>query len=202
MKKPALTRTSLSSNIKQRWSPRAFDTKKEIEYEKLLAICEAAQWAPSSAGDEPWRFIIFNRYDNEKSWSMALKTLDEYNQVWVINAPVIIACLADKFWRKDRNKKNRWSMHDAGAASENLHLEAVNQGLITHPMGGFNNDEFRTLFEITEEYDIVSMIAVGYPGEQDVLDEFNRKREKSERKRRKLSELFYNSEFGKAYFID
>jgi len=202
MKKLAKTKSKLSENIQNRWSPRAFNPNKNIEDEKILALCEAAQWAPSSAGDEPWRFIVFNKHKDKEQWQKAFILLDEYNQIWVKNAPVLIVCCADKYWRKDRNKYNRWSNHDAGAASENLHLEAVNQGLITHPMGGFNIEKFKNEFRIPDDIEVLSMIAIGYQGDISILDEFNQKRENADRRRRKLSELFFDSEWGKSLFTE
>ena len=40
-----------------RWSPRAM-TGESIPKEELLALFEAARWAPSSRNNQPWRFVI------------------------------------------------------------------------------------------------------------------------------------------------
>jgi nitroreductase len=57
---------------------------------------------------------------------------------------------------------NRLHFHDLGAANENMFLEAFKQGLIMHEMGGFDVRKAREVFNIPEDYEIGSMIAIGY----------------------------------------
>jgi len=45
------------SNIKTRRSVRSFEQKK-IEKETLDAIIDAANWAPTGANSQPWRFVV------------------------------------------------------------------------------------------------------------------------------------------------
>lgn len=202
MEKRAITSVKISDNICLRWSPRAFNPTKIVENHKIIALCEAARWAPSCAGDEPWRFIIFNKFIDELSWQRAFEVLDDGNQIWVKNAPIIIAGICDTKWSKNRNLSNDWCRHDLGAASQNLHLEAINQGLITHPMAGFNKDKFRLEFKIPVDFDILTMIAVGYPGDLELLDEFNQKRELASRNRKSLTDLFFFAEWDRPYISD
>lgn len=46
--------------ITDRWSPVAFD-EKEVEYEKIHLLFDAAKWAPSSRNAQPWRFVFATR---------------------------------------------------------------------------------------------------------------------------------------------
>ena len=57
---------------------------------------------------------------------------------------------------------NRPHFHDLGAANENMFLEAFKQGLIMHEMGCFDVRKAREVFNIPEDYEIGSMIAIGY----------------------------------------
>ena len=66
--------------IGRRWSPRAFDGSKEVSRKQLLSILEAARWAPSCFGDEPWRFVVGDRHKDEEGWQCLLGTLAEKNQ--------------------------------------------------------------------------------------------------------------------------
>ena len=43
-----------------------------------------------------------------------------------------------------------------------MFLEAFKQGLIMHEMGGFDVRKAREVFNIPEDYEIGSMIAIGY----------------------------------------
>jgi nitroreductase len=202
MKKPAETKMKILSIIAERWSSRAFDSNRKVEDTKIVSICEAAQWAPSSAGEEPWRFIIFNKFNNKNAWDKAINCLDKYNKIWAENAPVLITGITHSKWNDSPDKINKWAGHDLGAASENLHLESVNQGLITHPMGGFDNDKFRNEFALPIDYEILTLIAIGYPGELSTLDEFNRERETEKRKRKEFGDLFFDGEWGNPLLSD
>ena len=56
--KPATTRVKIHDMIQARWSPRAFDPDKPVSHDDLLALLEAARWAPSCFNDQPWRFVV------------------------------------------------------------------------------------------------------------------------------------------------
>ncbi|PKO52722.1 MAG: nitroreductase, partial [Betaproteobacteria bacterium HGW-Betaproteobacteria-2] len=58
MDKPALTQVPVDATIAARWSGRAYDASKAVTQEQIIALLEAARWAPSCYGDQPWRFIV------------------------------------------------------------------------------------------------------------------------------------------------
>jgi nitroreductase len=60
-----------------RWSPRCM-TGEELSDEDLMALFEAARWAPSSYNNQPWRFIYAKR--NTKSWNKLFDLLAEGNK--------------------------------------------------------------------------------------------------------------------------
>lgn len=45
----------IMSEIKERWSPRAFDSKK-VSRDEIMSLLEAARFAPSCFNEQPWRF--------------------------------------------------------------------------------------------------------------------------------------------------
>ena len=61
MLKPAITQVSINETIANRWSGRAYDASKQVSHEQIIALLEAARWAPSCFGDEPWRFIVWDK---------------------------------------------------------------------------------------------------------------------------------------------
>ena len=61
MQKPAITSVSIQETIAKRWSGRAYDATKPVSHEQIIALLEAARWAPSCFGDEPWRFIVWDK---------------------------------------------------------------------------------------------------------------------------------------------
>ena len=196
MEKPAKTLHNINSLIAQRWSPRAFDLTKQISREIILTICEAAQWSPSSAGEEPWRFIIYDYYHNKESWETVQNLMDPYNKIWTVNAPVMISVCAALNWRKDPSKPNNHAEYDTGSSTMAIYLQALEYGIYCHPMAGFDSNQLKSSFNIPDDVKPISIIAMGYPGELNVLDEFNQKREVAERKRRPLESMFFDSAWG------
>jgi nitroreductase len=168
-KKIAKTQVPIHELIATRWSGRAFDAGKPVTREGIVALLEAARWAPSCYGDEPWRFIVWDKNTDAAAWQKAFDCLGEFNQQWVKNAPVLLLATANSVFHKN-DKPNRWGRYDTGAASENLCLQATASGLMAHQMGGFDADKVRKAFGIPLQYECMAMIAVGHPSTVDVLD--------------------------------
>lgn len=158
--------------IKQRWSPRAFSPEKVLE-EDIQAIIEAACYAPSCFNEQPWRFLIASE---ESELNMMRDLLTEKNQRWAKKAPVLILVIAHRYFAYN-GKENRWHQFDSGTAWGYLSLEAQKRGLITHGMGGFKSQKTRDILNISEEYEIIAVIAVGKLGNKDELEEEFKKEE-------------------------
>jgi nitroreductase len=196
MQKPATTKTKIDATIAARWSPRAFDANKSVTQEQIIALLEAARWAPSCFGDEPWRFVVFDKVTDASAWQSAFDCLVEGNQAWVKNTSLLILVCADTLFGHNQ-KPNRWGQYDTGAAAENLCLEATSMGLAAHQMGGFNADAAREKFNIPEQYTLMAMIAVGYQVDVNQLSEELKERELASRKRKELGELFFSGMWDK-----
>lgn len=193
--KTAQTRVAVHDIIARRWSCRAFDASKPVSREQIVSLLEAARWAPSCYGDEPWRFIVWDRNSDAAAWQKAFDCLVEWNQNWVKNAPVLVLVTAYSLFRRNGNP-NRWGQYDTGAAAENLCLQAVASGLMAHQMGGFDEEKVRSTFGIPEEFAIMAMIAVGHQGEAEVLNEELKQLELADRARTPLGEHFFEGGWG------
>jgi len=162
----------IMQEIKQRWSPRAFSPKK-IPEDDIQALIEAACYAPSCFNEQPWRFLIASE---EKELNMMRNLLTEKNQRWARKAPLLILVLAHRYFAYN-GKENRWHQFDSGTAWGYLSLEAQKRGLITHGMGGFKRKKTRESLNISEDYEIIAVIAVGKMGNKDELEEEFKKEE-------------------------
>lgn len=158
--------------IKARWSPRAFSAA-PVAREELMALIEAARYAPSCFNEQPWRFLIA---DDDVRLEKMRRVLTDSNREWAGKVPTLILVLSVKTFAYNSNE-NRWHLFDAGTAWGFLSLEAQRRGLITHAMGGFSTKRAREEFEIPEELDVVTVIAVGHPGVIDGLSPSDRERE-------------------------
>ena len=177
------TQHELLGEIVNRWSPRAF-SKQAVKEEDIMAIIEAASLAPSCFNEQPWRFLVA---DTPQSREKMLSIMDEGNQIWAKNAPVLILIAAKKRFDLDQSKNN-YHQFDAGAAWGLLSLEATRRGLQTHAMAGYNKTKARELFSIGEDYSLLVLIAVGYYGDPAELPEKLQKIE-APGKRKSVQEL-------------
>lgn len=162
----------IMEEIKERWSPRAFSTE-PVPMEDVMAILEAARFAPSCFNEQPWRFIVGHTEEmREKVFSL----LGEPNKIWAEKAPVLMIVLAKKTF--DYNgKENFWHMFDSGIAWGYLSLEAQRRGYITHGMGGFNKKGTVELFNLGDDLQPIAAIALGKMGNKEDLPEDLRLRE-------------------------
>lgn len=190
MEKPAITQVPLADIIQRRWSGRAYDASKPVSRAQITALLEAARWAPSCFGDQPWRYIVWDKNQNAAAWQQAFDCLVPGNQAWVKNAPVLLLAVADTQFSHNQ-KANRWGRYDTGAASENICLQAVELGLMAHQMGGFDTDKLRQLTGVPEQFDLMAMMSIGYAADMATLSSEEREREEQTRSRKPLSELFF-----------
>ncbi|MFL6333713.1 MAG: nitroreductase family protein [Pyrinomonadaceae bacterium] len=167
-----------------RWSPRAMSGEGLSEQE-LMTLFEAARWAPSSYNNQPWR-ILYARRDTGQ-WETFFNLLVEGNRAWAKGAAALLLFVSKETF--DFNgKPSPTHSFDAGAAWENLALQATMLGLVTHGMQGFDYDRARTELNIPEGFRVEAMIAVGRPGDPAQLPEPLRARE-APSGRKALSEI-------------
>lgn len=190
MQKPAITQVPIHEVIANRWSPRVYDASKAVSQTQIISLLEAARWAPSCYGDQPWRFIVWDKNTDAVAWESAFNCIVPGNQAWAKDAPVFILICADTLFHHNQ-KPNRWSSYDTGAAAVSLCLQATSIGLATHQMGGFDGEKARTTFGIPAQIDMMAMLAVGYAADVETLSGELKEREISPRQRRPLGELFY-----------
>lgn len=169
----------------RRWSPRAF-ADKDVSNDDLGKIFEAARWAASSYNEQPWRFFLGRRGD--ATYQKIFDTLVEFNQGWAKSAPVLILSVGSNKFAQN-GKSNQYSIHDTGAATANLSLQATALGLHTHSMAGFDHAKARRAFNVSADYDIGAVTALGYLGDPNTLHDQMRAQETLPRQRKPLSEI-------------
>jgi len=192
MKKPAITLLELHPLVKNRWSPRSFE-ETPVEVAKIQRILEAARWAPSAFNEQPWRFIVGEKPNN--TWSNLLESLVEWNRNWAILAPVLISVLGKKSLTKNGNPNTTYQ-YDTGQAVAWLTVQAAQEGLVVHQMGGFDKEFVSKTFAVPSDFEPISIIALGYQATPDKLPLDYQKAELAPRSRKDPSELFFGENFG------
>ncbi len=198
LEKRAVTAEKIADVLGLRWSGRAFDPDRSVARPALTAMLEAARWAPSCFGDEPWRFICWDRFDDPAHWAKAFACLSAGNQSWAKDAPLLLAALADSEFARD-GKPNRWGQYDTGAAAMSLALQATALDLMVHQMGGFDAAKLQDDFGIPVRYRPMAMICIGYQLSPAKIGEDLRDREFALRRRSPLSERFFQATWGNGY---
>ncbi|MBT9393448.1 nitroreductase family protein [Hymenobacter sp. NST-14] len=186
--KPASTTFPVLETIRQRWSPRAFDPR-PVAPETLSQVFEAASWAASAMNEQPWRYVYAHRSDAEAFQKM-VDCLLPGNQPWAKNAAVLVLALTKTHY--DNGTANGAALHDLGLANGNLILEATALGLHGHFMGGFDAAKTREAFQIPDSLQPVVMIALGYLGAAEQLEEPFLSREKAARQRKPVAEIAFH----------
>jgi nitroreductase len=191
MIKKTKNRYNFNTLAQDRWSNRAFSPK-SVDDNKLNSILEAASWAPSAFNEQPWRFVVGKGGD--ETHKKILETLVEWNQQWAASADVLVLNVAKRNFSHN-GTPNQTCEYDLGQAVAFMALEAVNQGLFSHQMSGFDAKAAAEVFGIGPEYNVVSVMAIGHYGEADKLPDELRELEMAERKRKSLENMVFRGSF-------
>ena len=186
--KHAPAETGVHELIRTRWSPRAYSDK-DVPAAELKKMFEAARWAASSSNEQPWRFLLGRRGD--ETYKKIFDALVPFNQAWVKTAPVLVLSVAKKTFTQ-KGSPNAYGLHDTGAATAYLTLQATADGLHSHSMAGFDHEQVRASFGIPSDYEIGAAIAVGYIGDPAVLPDSMLKMEVAPRQRKPLEEIVFS----------
>jgi nitroreductase len=172
----------------RRWSPYVYDPVRGVSSEDLRSLFEAARWTMSSFNEQPWRYIVGIRDREQDTWDRICGLLMEGNQAWAQHAPVLALGLA-KLNFEYNGRPNRSALHDLGAASASLSLEAAARGIAVHQMAGFHRDRVADQFDLPDSIEAVTALAIGYPGDAEQGEGDFAKRDRRVRKRRSVEEF-------------
>lgn len=184
--KPALTDLPIVGAIKRRWSPVAFSDK-PLEPKMIAALFEAARWAPSSFGEEPWRYVYAAKGDDGRE---ALESLLVEGNAWAKKAGLLAISFAKTNFTYN-SKPNRHHLHDLGCATGYLVLQSTELGLVSHQMAGFAHEKANDVLGVPKEFVPGSMFAIGHYGDPKAMDEGSQKRDASPRGRKPVEEFAF-----------
>ncbi len=180
---------SLLREIQERRAKRALDTRKVPE-DVVRRIMAAATWAPSCFNNQPWRFIVI---ESEK----ALDTVKGYladGNYWAQKSPFIVLAVTENELDCRLSDTRNYALFDVGLAVESLVLQAVKEGLVAHPIAGFKPVPIKKVLGIPGKYTLITLVILGYPGDESHLNEKHLELEHSERDRKPMEEVvMFNS---------
>jgi nitroreductase len=177
--------------IKKRRSIRQYQPH-PVEEEKVMAVLEAARWAPSAVNGQPWDFIVVREpevrqrladlilgahrtvFSEASTQPVSGSQLDQRMQEVYSTLPLAPAYIAVCLHRKRAYVKQEYDqgaflfdVESVAAAMENLLLAATDLGLGTCWMGAplFQEAEIKRLLGIPDDVTIFAITPLGYPAE-------------------------------------
>mgnify|MGYP003297640700 FL=1 len=150
-----------------RQSCRAYDETRAVEAEKLNAMLEAAQLAPSACNGQPYHFTVCR---GNAAKEVAKATTGLGMNKFAVQAPVLIV-VSEKPYVKSaamgaKVKGNDYRSMDIGIAVAYLTAEATAQGLSTCILGWLDDEKIRTICGLDQPVRLV--ITVGYAKDETI----------------------------------
>lgn len=153
--------------ILKRRTIRKFSQKK-IKKSDLLLCLNAARVAPSAANLQPLEYILItknlDRVFECTNWAGYLKNgvpkKGERPTAYIL----IIS----------NTKINANAKYDVGLAIENILLTALEKKIVSCIIGSLNRDKLTKYLNIPKDYKIELAIALGYPKQKSIEDEFKK----------------------------
>lgn len=139
--------------IRMRRSVRTYDSR-PVPEDVLRRVLEAGRLAPSAMNYQPWHFVVVRDPEKRKALS------DGRYAKFLTQSPVVIVGLGDKI------SSPEWHVVDTTIALQQMVLAATEEGLGTCWIGSFYEDRVKEALGVPERYDVVAMLAVGYPKEK------------------------------------
>ena len=174
----------LIHEIEIRRAKRALSEEK-IPEEKLKRVMTAATYAPSCFNNQPWRFVVVT----EKSKLDALHDSLSAGNYWVKKAPAVVVVATRPDLDARLSDRRDYALLGCGLAAENLMLQAFKEGLIAHAIAGFDPLVVKKRFLIPEDYVVITLVALGYPGDESHLNQKHLALEHSPRQRKPEPEV-------------
>lgn len=178
--------------IGERWSPRAFDPRRDVARADVLRLFEAARWAPSSFNDQPWRFVVTDPRTSPESHGQLLASLTPTNQAWAVNAPVLVLAAVALTLTKN-GEPHPFALYDLGQAVAQLIVQATSMGIAVRQMEGFDRDLACAACRVPAAFAPAVVMAIGYAGDPAALtSDKHRAQETQPRSRRAIAEFVFN----------
>ena len=157
-----------------RQSCRSYDEERAVEEEKLAAIVEAVQLAPSACNGQPYHLTVCR---GQAAKEVAKATMGMGMNKFAPQAPVCIVISEEPYVKSAalgaKLKNNDYRSIDIGIAVSYLTAEAAAQGLATCIQGWLDDGKIRDICGLSQPERLV--VTLGYAKEGDPLRKKKRK---------------------------
>ena len=188
----------LLKEIDQRRAFRALKTT-ALPEEVLNNIISAGTYAPSCYNNQPWRVVLSTGTSLE-----ALKASLSEGNVWAARAPAILA-VAVKESDDCRLEDGRdYALFDAGLCAMNMMIQATAEGLVAHPIAGYNPKKAKAALGIPADHILITLIILARKGELEgedasLLKDWQLERDRGSRQRKPVDETAFRDNWGQPW---
>ncbi|MGC8902191.1 MAG: redoxin domain-containing protein [Fervidobacterium sp.] len=172
----------ISDNIQVRRAFRGIRSEPIID-EDLRKLIQAAHLAPSCMNRQPWRFIVVKSKEKLKQLH---ETLSDGNY-WMKKAPALIIVYTRNDLGCQLSDERNYAIFDTGTAVGLMLTQATQMGLVAHPVAGYDPLKVKQIFDI--DGIVLTIIAIGYWGNFELLNEKHKGLENGERIRLPIDEV-------------
>jgi nitroreductase len=148
--------------FRRRFSCRSYRPD-PVPRETLIALLEAARWAPNGGNLQPWRFVVVLDPTLRNAMVGAA-----YGQSFLSTAPAVVAvCAVPEESARTYGTRGRelYCLQDTAAATQNLLLAADQLGLGTCWVGAFDEGVVADILSLPPDWRPVVLVPVGSPAE-------------------------------------
>jgi nitroreductase len=134
----------------------------------------------------------------------ALKASLAEGNAWASRAPAIIALAARECDDCRQDEGREYALFDAGLCAMAMMVQASAEGLVAHPIAGYNPKKAKAALGIPADFILITLIVVAHRGDPDspdgaLLKDWQRERDKGERQRKSLSDIAYRDRWGQSF---
>ena len=184
--------------IDERKAFRALKTV-ALPKEALDNIIAAGMLAPSCYNNQPWRVVVSTGSSLE-----ALKASLAEGNIWATRAPAILAVAAKESDDCRLEDGRDYALFDAGLCAMNMITQATAEGLVAHPIAGYNPKKAKAALGIPADHVLITLIILASKGEPkgedaSLLKDWQLEREKGERLRKPAGETAFLDTWGQGW---
>jgi nitroreductase len=164
----------------------------------LERIARAGTLAPSCYNNQPWRVVV----SSGESLGALKASLAEGN-AWASRAPAIIALAVRESDDCRQDEGRDYALFDAGLCAMAMIAQSGAEGLVGHPIAGYNPKKAKAALGIPAEFILITLIVVARRGNPDspdgaLLKDWQLERDKGDRQRKSLGETAFKERWGQS----
>lgn len=138
----------------------------DLTEEVLGNLLESIRWSPSWANTQCWEVIVVKDKEKKEELKETLLGTNPASNA-IVQAPVLLVICGKQgssgyYKGQAATKFGDWFMYDLGIATQSVCLAAHDLGLGTVIIGLFDHNKAKALLGVPDNYELVSIIPVGY----------------------------------------